>query len=950
MAFLCFCTGESSANSAWPGITSVTQPDGTKLDINLRGDEHLHWEEDANSYTVIRHKGWYVYAEKAPNGGLVPSELRAGIDNPAAFGLKKQVKPNRSGRLFSQVDGSPAGGTSTPETAIASNVMKNLVVLIRFSNHTGRVLPTTGNLNVLMNSETPDANLAPTGSVKTFYRETSYGQFEFDSTVTYWIDLPGTEEYYANGDSGLTSRTHEALKEALGELDDDPDFNFTDFDQNADGVIDAITFVHSGYAAEFGGTDEDGANYVDRMWSHKWQFSTWTSSEGVKVSKYNINPSLWGTSGGKIGRIGVICHELGHYLGLPDLYDGSGGSGIGSWGLMANSWGFDGSQNYPPHMSAWSKIQLGWVTPTVISSPGNYTIAQSETNQEIFKINMGYPSGEYLLVENRQPVGYDAKIPNGGLAVFHIDDTASYVNEGYPGQPGWPENGNHYRVALLQADGLYQLEKGANRGNVGDLYRAGEVTEVGPDTVPNTDAYQGGAILYTGNRILNVSAPGSTMSFEFQNGSVPTAPAAPTNLAASASSYSTVALSWSDQSGNEDGFTIERSTDGVNFTPVVSTAANVTSYSDSGLSEQTTYSYRVTAFNAGGYSAYSDVAAATTPAAPAEIVRRASQENPVAGTVTGTYLDLQADDGVVEAIREVQSGGRKNSRYSYLDHHWTVPDVKGGQSVLLVMQAWASANSEGDDFQVEYSINGGSNWEYALTIPQGSPNDSIWTADLIVPSASPVLIRVLDMDSSSGNSALDTVYVDEMYIVTVLDPSDTPPLAPSGLSATFASGAVALSWVDNAVNELGYKIQRAPHQGEDYSLVGSVGPDNTSFEDTTVEPAKNYDYKVTAFTSSWDTDSDTTVTVEVPDGIQLTGSSSKRKGKVVANLSWVTGSSINSVSVLRSLNGGEFVPLIEELTNEFGGSYRDQTSLRSGTFRYKITGNGYESNVIEFTY
>jgi len=78
-------------------------------------------------------------------------------------------------------------------------------------------------------------------------------------------------------------------------------------------LIDTIGFLHSGYGAEWGGTDAYGASTKSRIWSHQWSFSTpWLSAEGVSVSKYFISPSLWGVSGSAIGHIGVIAHETGH--------------------------------------------------------------------------------------------------------------------------------------------------------------------------------------------------------------------------------------------------------------------------------------------------------------------------------------------------------------------------------------------------------------------------------------------------------------------------------------------------------------------------------------------------------------------------------------------------------------------------------------------------------------
>ncbi len=93
----------------------------------------------------------------------------------------------------------------------------------------------------------------------------------------------------------------------------------------------------------------------------------------------------------------------------------------------------------------------------------------------------------------------------------------------------------------------------------------------------------------------------------------PQPPAAPSNLVAQAQSSSTIDLVWTDNANDEDGFDIERSLDGVNFAYLDSVGANVSTYLDTGLNADTTYWYRVLAFNAGGSSPYSNTASDTTP-------------------------------------------------------------------------------------------------------------------------------------------------------------------------------------------------------------------------------------------------------------------------------------------------------------------------------------------------
>jgi M6 family metalloprotease-like protein len=505
---------------ASPHPYRVTQPDGTTITLHIRGDEYFHWEEDDSGFTVLRDAaGTSFYATLDAQSNLTPTALRVGIDDPTSAGLIPRILPppqiRRQARDRAQalMAAGHNGVAGAPPPAIGTK--KNIVIMLRFFNHLNRTLPLNSDIGVLFNHVGPDA-LAPTGSVRDVYLENSYGQLTLNSTVYGWVDLPHTEQYYAAGNSGLGTNVWQAIIDALNLAD--PLIDFSQYDENGDGFVDAIAFIHSGYGAEWGGVDADGTDYTNRIWSHRWSIPPWTSAEGVSVSAYHISPALWNVSGSEIGRIGVIAHETGHFFGLPDLYDTDGvGEGIGSYCMMANSWGFTGDQHNPPHFSAWSKLFLGWLSPTVLSVPGNYIARGAEQFKDIYKISTGYPAGEYLLIENREPYGFESTMPQGGLCIWHIDDAqGGNTDEGYPGQPGWPGNNRHYQVALLQADGQYQLERGGfGRGDQFDVYQSGFVSSIDAATLPNTHAYQSGVVVATNHRLHNISAAGTNMTFTF---------------------------------------------------------------------------------------------------------------------------------------------------------------------------------------------------------------------------------------------------------------------------------------------------------------------------------------------------------------------------------------------------------------------------------------------------
>jgi chitodextrinase len=147
-----------------------------------------------------------------------------------------------------------------------------------------------------------------------------------------------------------------------------------------------------------------------------------------------------------------------------------------------------------------------------------------------------------------------------------------------------------------------------------------------PDPPPPGQDY----LLYTG--FISVGPP-------------PPPPAAPTGLTAGAVSSSRIDLAWTDNSGNESGFKIERCQGAgcTDFEQVATVGANATSYEDTELSASTTYRYQVRAYNGGGDSDYSNIAEATTlapPAAPSDLSATA------AGTsqITLAWLDNSGDE------------------------------------------------------------------------------------------------------------------------------------------------------------------------------------------------------------------------------------------------------------------------------------------------------------------
>ncbi|MBI5837609.1 MAG: M6 family metalloprotease domain-containing protein [Candidatus Eisenbacteria bacterium] len=322
-----------------------------------------------------------------------------------------------------------------------------------------------------------------TGSLRDYYRDVSLNQLDVTGAVHPWIRARYPKNYYAAyhfGLGGLSPTTHNAttLVTEMVQALDSLGVDFSPYDVNGDGYVDALWIVHSGQGGEY--NMSDGTN----IWSHQSSLSAWGlppymthtpwpghPGQFLQVNRYIVLPEMSSVRPGEFTEIGTYCHEYGHTLGLPDLYSTVGPPypGVGNWDLMAGgAHGGDGHHpECPSQPGAWTRAWLGWLPPSNVSAEGPVRIEPTETTPASLKLwSDGRPQNEYYLLENRHPLGWDRYLPGGGLLVWHVDD--ALVAAGLPTNSvqSYPTFG----VRVMEADGLGDLYLGVNRGDAGDVY------------------------------------------------------------------------------------------------------------------------------------------------------------------------------------------------------------------------------------------------------------------------------------------------------------------------------------------------------------------------------------------------------------------------------------------------------------------------------------------------
>ena len=294
-------------------------------------------------------------------------------------------------------------------------------------------------------------NEAPgTNSMRNFYIEQSSGRYTVHCDVTAWVAVPGNAATYdddlvdvppgtgtnavwyflkdsvnawynaqiAAGKSPAEINAYLSQFDVWDRYDYDGDGNFDE----PDGYIDTFQSVHAGEGEEAGGGSLDEA----AIWSHSWYAfyqdigttgPDFNQAGGCQIGgsnywigKYTIQPEN--------GGVGVFVHEYGHDLGLPDLYDTSGGSnGTAFWTLMSEgSWMGDGTEDIgskSSHMGAWEKFQLGWLNYEVA-----YAGAKSQHKLGPMESNTKQAQGLFVILP-KKAVTTDIGTPYAGTHFYY---------------------------------------------------------------------------------------------------------------------------------------------------------------------------------------------------------------------------------------------------------------------------------------------------------------------------------------------------------------------------------------------------------------------------------------------------------------------------------------------------------------------------------------------------
>ena len=408
------------------GWQTRTQADGTTIEVQQMGDEYYHYFINREGQELREVNGQFKVVGTAPTPEVAKARRMAAK-------AKRTLKNTNSEFGYSPY---------LPP--------KGVVIMVNYKDKSFKSTTTKAVIDELCNSTNCTVNKyngVNFGSIGQYFRDQSDGKYNLQLDVYGPVTLDNNYAYYGEDyqEEGNDRYSGNVIIEACKKMDSEIDF--TQYDWNGDGDVDFVYVVYAGKGQADGGD-------ANTIWPHSYDIAssryygncTYTAEQckfdGKRVQNYAMSNELSGTS---LAGIGIICHEYGHVIGLPDHYDTDYSTNYEGQ-LTPNEWdvmdggSYNGDIHCPPNYNAWEKAFCGWYTPENLGSEGRvvemkpigtegysaYQINASGNQQTVITNGLNY------YIECRQQQGWDKYLPAEGMLIWKVNYNKSMWAENAP--------------------------------------------------------------------------------------------------------------------------------------------------------------------------------------------------------------------------------------------------------------------------------------------------------------------------------------------------------------------------------------------------------------------------------------------------------------------------------------------------------------------------------------